>query len=256
MAKAWNLVKGIDLAYFSTPFDYYRFYFLERIRKIIKDKDVNGDICKVFWMASDQDNLPMDVIIDDDDMTNILDYVASFGDETLKEKYKLLVDEGKILTNTWSVDCADHSDRSVLNHAIQCLFNFDLEQCHEIVESWSPKGNYYRMVRLMILASLNGGIKLDDLEGALVCESHEFNSDQEYLSTMELSLGLQEYCWGNSNMEAKFSKLHGQIEEVSLRNKDAIRLHDYFQDCRKNYAKKKNKAVGTRGTFDYLWKFR
>lgn len=217
VAKAWNLVKGIDLAYFSTPFDYYRFYFLERIRKIIKDKDVNGDICKVFWMASDQDNLPMDVIIDDDDMTNILDYVASFGDETLKEKYKLLVDEGKILTNTWSVDCADHSDRSVLNHAIQCLFNFDLEQCHEIVESWSPKGNYYRMVRLMILASLNGGIKLDDLEGALVCESHEFNSDQEYLSTMELSLGLQEYCWGNSNMEAKFSKLHGQIEEVSLR---------------------------------------
>lgn len=154
VAKAWNLVKGIDLAYFSTPFDYYRFYFLERIRKIIKDKDVNGDICKVFWMASDQDNLPMDVIIDDDDMTNILDYVASFGDETLKEKYKLLVDEGKILTNTWSVDCADHSDRSVLNHAIQCLFNFDLEQCHEIVESWSPKGNYYRMVRLMILASL------------------------------------------------------------------------------------------------------
>lgn len=85
VAKAWNLVKGIDLAYFSTPFDYYRFYFLERIRKIIKDKDVNGDICKVFWMASDQDNLPMDVIIDDDDMTNILDYVASFGDETLKQ---------------------------------------------------------------------------------------------------------------------------------------------------------------------------
>ena len=202
-------MKDIDLAYFSTPFDHYRFYFLERIRKIIKDKDVNGDICKLFWMASDQDNLPMNVLIDDDNITNILDYVSSFGDETLKEKYKTLLDEGKILTNTWSVDCADRSDRSLLNHAIQCLFNFDLEQCHEIVTSWSPKGNYYRMVRLMILTSLNGGIKLDDLEGALVCESHEFNSDQEYLSTMELSLGLQEYCWGNSNMVAKFSKLHG-----------------------------------------------
>lgn len=248
VAKAWNLMKDIDLAYFSTPFDHYRFYFLERIRKIIKDKDVNGDICKLFWMASDQDNLPMNVLIDDDNITNILDYVSSFGDETLKEKYKTLLDEGKILTNTWSVDCADRSDRSLLNHAIQCLFNFDLEQCHEIVTSWSPKGNYYRMVRLMILTSLNGGIKLDDLEGALVCESHEFNSDQEYLSTMELSLGLQEYCWGNSNMVAKFSKLHGQIEEVSLRNKDAIQLHDYFSRLQKELCKEeKIKPLGREG---------
>ncbi len=56
--KVWNLTKDNPFSFLSKPFEYYRFYFLERIRNVIKARLMDESICKSFLMAANQDNLP------------------------------------------------------------------------------------------------------------------------------------------------------------------------------------------------------
>lgn len=192
--KVWGLTKDNPFSFFAKPFDYYRFYFLERIRNVIKDRQMDERVCKSFLMAANQDNLPLDVILDDEEMDYISDFVSSVDDVSLKENYKRLVDEGKVLENEWNAGEGDKNDRSILANVSQYFFNFDFEECYKLIESWSPKSQYFRMARFMIQASLKRKVKVEEMENILtVHESPEYNNDQEYMVALELPLGLQEY---------------------------------------------------------------
>lgn len=77
--------KRQSFSFLAQPFDYYRSYFWERIRKVIKARLLDESICKSFLLAVDQDNLPLDMILDDKEVAYISDFVSSINDISLKK---------------------------------------------------------------------------------------------------------------------------------------------------------------------------
>lgn len=247
--KVWNLTKDNPFSFLSKPFEYYRFYFLERIRNVIKARLMDESICKSFLMAANQDNLPLDVVLDDDEVAYISDFVSSVADISLRDNYKQLIDEGKLLDNEWEADESDNTDQSVLNQITQSLFNFDFEKCHKLIKHWTPQSQYYQTIRFVIQVSLRRKVKVEELENILtVHESHKYNNDQEYMVALELPLGLQEYFWGDKNFNAKSEAIQSKIEEIVSKNKDVMRLSDYFTRLQKELRKEeKVKPLGRSG---------
>ena len=247
--KVWNLTKDNPFSFLSKPFEYYRFYFLERIRNVIKARLMDESICKSFLMAANQDNLPLDVVLDDDEVAYISDFVSSVADISLRDNYKQLIDEGKLLDNEWEADESDNTDQSVLNQITQSLFNFDFEKCHKLIKHWTPQSQYYQTIRFVIQVSLRRKVKVEELENILtVHESHKYNNDQEYMVALELPLGLHEYFWGDKNFNAKSEAIQSKIEEIVSKNKDVMRLSDYFTRLQKELRKEeKVKPLGRSG---------
>lgn len=247
--KVWNLTKDNPFSFLSKPFEYYRFYFLERIRNVIKARLMDESICKSFLMAANQDNLPLDVVLDNDEVAYISDFVSSVTDISLKDNYNQLIDEGKLLDNEWEAGESDNTDQSVLNQITQSLFNFDFEKCYKLIIHWTPQSQYYQTIRFMIQASLRRKVKVEELKNILtVHESHKYNNDQEYMVALELPLGLHEYFWGNKNFNAKSEAIQSKIEEIVSKNKDVIRLSDYFTRLQKELRKEeKVKPLGRSG---------
>lgn len=247
--KVWNLTKDNPFSFLSKPFEYYRFYFLERIRNVIKARLMDESICKSFLMAANQDNLPLDVVLDDDEVAYISDFVSSVADISLRDNYKQLIDEGKLLDNEWEADESDNTDQSVLNQITQSLFNFDFEKCHKLIKHWTPQSQYYQTIRFVIQVSLRRKVKVEELEDILtVHESHKYNNDQEYMVALELPLGLHEYFWGDKNFNAKSEAIQSKIEEIVSKNKDVMRLSDYFTRLQKELRKEeKVKPLGRSG---------
>lgn len=245
----WNLTKDNPFSFLSKPFEYYRFYFLERIRNVIKARLMDESICKSFLMAANQDNLPLDVVLDDDEVAYISDFVSSVADISLRDNYKQLTDEGKLLDNEWEADESDNTAQSVLNQITQSLFNFDFEKCYKLIKHWTPQSQYYQTIRFMIQASLRRKVKVEELENILtVHESHKYNNDQEYMVALELPLGLHEYFWGDKNFNAKSEAIQSKIEEIVSKNKDVMRLSDYFTRLQKELRKEeKVKPLGRSG---------
>lgn len=236
--KVWNLTKDNPFSFLSKPFEYYRFYFLERIRNVIKARLMDESICKSFLMAANQDNLPLDVVLDDNEVAYISDFVSSVDDISLKEYYKLLIDEGVVLDNEWKADESEKTDKNILTYITLCLFNFDFEKCYKLIIDWTPQSQYYQTIRFMIQASLRRKVKVEELENILtVHESHKYNNDQEYMVALELPLGLHEYFWGDKNFNAKSEAIQAKIEEIVSKNKDVIRLSDYFTRLQKELRK-------------------
>lgn len=245
--KVWNLTKDNPFSFLAKPFEYYRFNFLERIRNVIKARLMDESICKSFLMAANQDNLPLDVILEDDEVAYISDFVSSADDISLKDNYKLLIDEGKLLNNEWKVDESDNTDQSVLNQITQIFFNFDFEKCYKLIRIWAPQSQYYQTVRFLMKVSFCRNF--DGVESILtVHESYEYNNDQEYMVALELPLGLYEYFWGDKNFNAKSQAIQAKIEEIVSKNKDVIRLSDYFTRLQKELKKEeKIKPLGRSG---------
>lgn len=245
--KVWNLTKDNHFSFLAKPFEYYRFYFLERIRNVIKARLMDESICKSFLMAANQDNLPLDVILEDDEVAYISDFVSSVDDISLKDNYKLLIDEGKLLDNEWEADESNNNDQSVFNQITQSLFNFDFEKCYKLIMKWTPQSQYYQTVRFLMKVSFC--INSDGVESIVtVHESYEYNNDQEYMVALELPLGLHEYFWGDKNFNAKSQAIQAKIEEIVSKNKDVIRLSDYFTRLQKELRKEENiKPLGRSG---------
>ena len=101
----------------------------------------------------------------------------------------------------------------------------------------------------MIQASLRRKVKVEELENILtVHESHKYNNDQEYMVALELPLGLHEYFWGDKNFNAKSEAIRSKIEEIVSKNKDVMRLSDYFTRLQKELRKEeKVKPLGRSG---------
>ena len=101
----------------------------------------------------------------------------------------------------------------------------------------------------MIQASLRRKAKVEELENILtVHESHKYNNDQEYMVALELPLGLHEYFWGDKNFNAKSEAIQSKIEEIVSKNKDVMRLSDYFTRLQKELRKEeKVKPLGRSG---------
>ena len=245
--KVWNLTKDNHFSFLAKPFEYYRFYFLERIRNVIKARLMDESICKSFLMAANQDNLPLDVILEDDEVAYISDFVSSVDDISLKDNYKLLIDEGKLLDNEWEADESNNNDQSVFNQITQSLFNFDFEKCYKLIMKWTPQSQYYQTVRFLMKVSFC--INSDGVESIVtVHDSYEYNNDQEYMVALELPLGLHEYFWGDKNFNAKSQAIQAKIEEIVSKNKDVIRLSDYFTRLQKELRKEENiKPLGRSG---------
>lgn len=89
----------------------------------------------------------------------------------------------------------------------------------------------------------------DGVESILtVHESYEYNNDQEYMVALELPLGLYEYFWDDKNFNAKSQAIQAKIEEIVSKNKDVIRLSDYFTRLHKELKKEeKIKPLGRSG---------
>lgn len=210
---------------------------------------MDESICKSFLMAANQDNLPLDVVLDDDEVAYISDFVSSVADISLRDNYKQLTDEGKLLDNEWEADESDNTAQSVLNQITQSLFNFDFEKCYKLIKHWTPQSQYYQTIRFMIQASLRRKVKVEELENILtVHESHKYNNDQEYMVALELPLGLHEYFWGDKNFNAKSEAIQSKIEEIVSKNKDVMRLSDYFTRLQKELRKEeKVKPLGRSG---------
>lgn len=210
---------------------------------------MDESICKSFLMAANQDNLPLDVVLDNDEVAYISDFVSSVTDISLKDNYNQLIDEGKLLDNEWEAGESDNTDQSVLNQITQSLFNFDFEKCYKLIIHWTPQSQYYQTIRFMIQASLRRKVKVEELKNILtVHESHKYNNDQEYMVALELPLGLHEYFWGNKNFNAKSEAIQSKIEEIVSKNKDVIRLSDYFTRLQKELRKEeKVKPLGRSG---------
>lgn len=92
-------------------------------------------------------------------------------------------------------------------------------------------------------------INSDGVESIVtVHESYEYNNDQEYMVALELPLGLHEYFWGDKNFNAKSQAIQAKIEEIVSKNKDVIRLSDYFTRLQKELRKEENiKPLGRSG---------
>ena len=136
-----------------------------------------------------------------------------------------------------------------MNQITQSLFNFDFEKCYKLIKHWTPQSQYYQTIRFMIQASLRRKAKVEELENILtVHESHKYNNDQEYMVALELPLGLHEYFWGDKNFNAKSEAIQSKIEEIVSKNKDVMRLSDYFTRLQKELRKEeKVKPLGRSG---------
>ena len=129
------------------------------------------------------------------------------------------------------------------------LPNQYFEKCYKLIKHWTPQSQYYQTIRFMIQASLRRKVKVEELENILtVHESHKYNNDQEYMVALELPLGLHEYFWGDKNFNAKSEAIQSKIEEIVSKNKDVMRLSDYFTRLQKELRKEeKVKPLGRSG---------
>ena len=136
-----------------------------------------------------------------------------------------------------------------MNQITQSLFNFDFEKCYKLIIHWTPQSQYYQTIRFMIQASLRRKVNVEESKNILtVHESHKYNNDQEYMVALELPLGLHEYFWGNKNFNAKSEAIQSKIEEIVSKNKDVMRLSDYFTRLQKELRKEeKVKPLGRSG---------
>ena len=190
--------------------------------------------------------------LDDEEVAYISDFVSSIDDISLKKCYKLLIEEGKVLNNTWIVDKSDKTDQSVLNQVTQCLFNFDFEKCYNLINGWIPQSQYFRTVRFMLQAPFQirrKEISKEELEDILtVHKSQEYSNDQEYLVALELPLGLYEYFWGDKIFFVRSEAIQAKIEDLVSKNKDIMRISDYFSRLQKEVRKEeKVKPLGRSG---------
>lgn len=239
--RIWNLTKDNDLAFFAAPDDYYRLYFLENIKWIIRDGNMNATLCKALMMAVNQNNIPLEFFIENNLIADIHKIVLSSEDEELKRHYNVLTDLDKLLKNEREASICGNSDRDILYNCVNSLFNFDFDGCVKILNGWKPKGGYYNVVQLMIGAGLRDKrVSLDEI--FVHSKREQYNSDSEYLIALELLLSLQEYFWGNQEAYARFENLRSTREELIGRNNLLTSLSDYFSTLLKAI-KKEEKVI-------------
>lgn len=246
--RAWNLTKNDELSFFASPSDYYRFFFLEKVRGVIIDRKMDVYVCKAFAMAANQDNLPLNVIFDDEQkLSYIMDVVSSANDVELKQFYDVMTEQWTLLENHWKTETSNTSDRNILYQCMDCLFNFDFDSCYKIANEWKPVGEYYKVIQLMIITEQKK--RLESVEVVFACvERQLYNTDQEYLIALEQLLGFQQFFWVNHEAGAKFEGLFSKIDELTKNNRGLVRLHDYFSKLKKALHKEeKVKPLGREG---------
>lgn len=231
--RAWNLTKNDELSFFASPSDYYRFFFLEKVRGVIIDKKMDDYICKAFAIAANQDNLPLNVIFEDEQKLNyIMDVVYSANDAELKQFYDVMTEQWMLLENKWESDKSITTDRNVLYQCVTCLFNFDFDSCYKIANEWKPVGEYYKVIQLMLVTEQKRRLESADVVFAYA-ERKLYNTDQEYLIALEQLLGFQPFLWVNHEAGAKFEGLFSKIDELTKDNRALLRLHEYFSKLKK-----------------------
>lgn len=246
--RAWNLTKNDELSFFASPSDYYRFFFLEKVRGVIIDKKMDNCICKAFVMAANQDNLPLNVIFKDEQKLNyIMDVVSSANDAELKQFYDVMTEQLMLLENHWKTEEPNTSDRNILYQCVTCLFNFDFDSCYKIANEWKPVGEYYKVIQLMIITEQKR--RLESADVVFACAERQlYNTDQEYLIALEQLLGFQQFFWVNHEAGAKLEGLLSKIDELTKNNRGLVRLHDYFSKLKKPLHKEeKVKPLGREG---------
>ena len=246
--RAWSLTKNDELSFFALPPDYYRFYFLEKVRGVIIDKKMDGYICKAFAIAANQDNLPLNIIFEDNQSLNyIMDIVSSTKDAELKHFYDVMTEQWMLLENQWKKDLSKNSDRNILYQCMTCLFNFDFDSCYRIANEWKPVGEYYKVIQLMIITEQKR--RLESVDVVFACAKRQlYNTDQEYLIALDQLLGFQQFFWVNHEASAKFEGLLSKIDELTKANRGLLRLHEYFSKLKKNLHKEeKVEPLGREG---------
>ena len=238
--RAWNLTKNDELSFFASPSDYYRFFFLEKVRGVIIDQKMDDYICKAFAMAANQDNLPLNVIFEDKQKLDyIMDVVSSANDVELKQFYDVMTEQWMLLESHWKTEVSNRSDRNILYQCMTYLFNFDFDNCYKIAKEWKPTGEYYKVIQLMIITEQKKRVESADV---FACTERQlYNSDQEYLIALEQLLGFQQFFWVNHEASAKFEGLLSKIDELTKDNRELLRLRDYFSTL-KNALKKEEKV--------------
>ena len=238
--RAWNLTKNDELSFFASPSDYYRFFFLEKVRGVIIDQKMDDYICKAFAMAANQDNLPLNVIFEDKQKLDyIMDVVSSANDVELKQFYDVMTEQWMLLESHWKTEVSNRSDRNILYQCMTYLFNFDFDNCYKIAKEWKPTGEYYKVIQLMIITEQKKRVESADV---FACTERQlYNSDQEYLIALEQLLGFQQFFWVNHEASAKFEGLLSKIDELTKDNRELLRLRDYFSTL-KNALKKEKKV--------------
>jgi CRISPR/Cas system CSM-associated protein Csm2 small subunit len=79
-------------------------------------------------------------------------------------------------------------------------------------------------------------------------KSQEYSNDQEYLVALELPLGLYEYFWGDKIFFVRSEAIQAKIEDLVSKNKDIMRISDYFSRLQKEVRKEeKVKPLGRSG---------
>lgn len=245
--RAWSLTKNDELSFFASPSDYYRFFFLEKVRGVIIDKKMDAYICKAFAMAANQDNLPLNIIFEDEQKLNyIRDVVSSTKDAELKHFYNVMTEQWMLLENHWKTEVTNTSDRNILYQCVTCLFNFDFDSCYRIANEWKPVGEYYKVIQLMIITEQKIRMKSADI---FACTERKlYNTDQEYLIALEQLLGFQQFLWVNHEAGAKFEGMLSEIDKLTKDNGGLLRLHDYFSKLKKALHKEeKVKPLGREG---------
>lgn len=245
--RAWSLTKNDELSFFASPSDYYRFFFLEKVRGVIIDKKMDAYICKAFAMAANQDNLPLNIIFEDEQKLNyIRDVVSSTKDAELKHFYDVMTEQWMLLENHWKTEITNTSDRNILYQCVTCLFNFDFDSCYRIANEWKPVGEYYKVIQLMIITEQKIRVKSADI---FACTERKlYNTDQEYLIALEQLLGFQQFLWVNHEAGAKFEGMLSEIDKLTKDNGGLLRLHDYFSKLKKALHKEeKVKPLGREG---------
>ena len=245
--RAWSLTKNDELSFFASPSDYYRFFFLEKVRGVIIDKKMDAYICKAFAMAANQDNLPLNIIFEDEQKLNyIRDVVSSTKDAELKHFYDVMTEQWMLLENHWKPEVTNTSDRNILYQCVTCLFNFDFDSCYRIANEWKPVGEYYKVIQLMIITEQKIRVKSADI---FACTERKlYNTDQEYLIALEQLLGFQQFLWVNHEAGAKFEGMLSEIDKLTKDNGGLLRLHDYFSKLKKALHKEeKVKPLGREG---------
>ena len=245
--RAWSLTKNDELSFFASPSDYYRFFFLEKVRGVIIDKKMDAYICKAFAMAANQDNLPLNIIFEDEQKLNyIRDVVSSTKDAELKHFYNVMTEQWMLLENHWKTEVTNTSDRNILYQCVTCLFNFDFDSCYRIANEWKPVGEYYKVIQLMIITEQKIRVKSADI---FACTERKlYNTDQEYLIALEQLLGFQQFLWVNHEAGAKFEGMLSEIDKLTKDNGGLLRLHDYFSKLKKALHKEeKVKPLGREG---------
>lgn len=238
--RAWNLTKNDELSFFASPSDYYRFFFLEKVRGVIIDQKMDDYICKAFAMAANQDNLPLNVIFEDKQKLDyIMDVVSSANDVELKQFYDVMTEQWMLLESHWKTEVSNRSDRNILYQCMTYLFNFDFDNCYKIAKEWKPTGEYYKVIQLMIITEQKKRVESADV---FACTERQlYNSDQEYLIALEQLLGFQQFFWVNHEASAKFEGLLSKIDELTKDNRELLKLRDYFSTL-KNALKKRGKS--------------